>query len=472
VLGPAAWRASRNHALMILIGCEWTPAYGLPAPRYDYGDMMHYDEAVRIIAVAMDEDSSVDLQTNEGDPYAALRWLPNYKVPSERAGIWTRLNREKWCSRTTSGHSAALSFVCIHYAHLFTHQVRSLTCEGWQWQEGWRSTPTTRAATVDPLLQRTFHLRLPERYRAKPQYWGTGKLAALQDWPEWNLVGSQFVLSSSDARDRHTPWQGSQKARDYVRARLAGIIQADSNARGVQSYRRHGPGQGRTYRLRGSVTQGEGVLFAGTNKDQTRTKAGRQNDTALISIAAVIEPKAGGESAVPTTGGLDSSFAASAASTRRSGDGEGGGQEEEGASNHTEEEGGSYTEGEGTMEGIGSSIRGGGGESFLSEQEGRGRRIFQSLCRRRHSSRCSRSRLRRPQRAVKFSALHWRSGGVRVRGYQGGEGKGISGDRSREAINRGCAGRRGQCHVCSPWVVLCMTRGCTDGTGPWPTLEP
>jgi hypothetical protein len=471
-LGPAAWRASRNHVLMVLIGCEWTPADGLPAPRYDYGGMMHYDEAARIIAVAMDEYPSVYLQTNEGDPYAELRWLPNYKVRSERAGIWTRLNREKWCSRTTIGHSAALSFVCIHYAHLFTHQVRSLTCEGWQWQEGWRSTPTTRAATVDPLLQRTFHLRLPERYRNQPQYWGTGKLAALQDWPEWNLVGSQFVLSSSDARDRRTPWQGSQKARDYVRARLAGIIQADSSTLGGQKYRRHGTGQGRTYRLRGSVTQGERVLFTGTNKDQARTKAGRQNDTALISIAAVIEPKAGGESAVPTTGGLDSSFAASAASTRRSGDGEGGGQEEEGASNHTEEEGGSYTEGEGTMEGIGSSIRGGGGESFLSEQEGRGRRIFQSLCRRRHSSRCSRSRLRRPQRAVKFSALHWRSGGVRVRGYQGGEGKGISGDRSREAINRGCAGRRGQCHVCSPWVVLCMTRGCTDGTGPWPTLEP
>jgi hypothetical protein len=43
--------------------------------------MMHYDEAARIIAVAMDEDPSVYLQTNEGDPYATLRWLPNYKVP-------------------------------------------------------------------------------------------------------------------------------------------------------------------------------------------------------------------------------------------------------------------------------------------------------------------------------------------------------------------------------------------------------
>jgi hypothetical protein len=241
------------------------------------------------------------------------------------------------------------------------------------------------------------------------------------------LVGSQFVLSSSDARDRRTPWQGSQKARDYVRARLAGIIQADSSTLGGQKYRRHGTGQGRTYRLRGSVTQGERVLFTGTNKDQARTKAGRQNDTALISIAAVIEPKAGGESAVPTTGGLDSSFAASAASTRRSGDREGGGQEEEGASNHTEdtaEEGGSCTEGEGTIEGMGSSIRGGGGESFLSEQEGRGRRLFQLLHRRRGPSRRSRSRLRRPQGAVRFSALHGRSGGGQGEGLSGGRGGG------------------------------------------------
>jgi hypothetical protein len=79
VLGPAAWRASRNHVLIILIGCEGTPADGMPAPRYDYGEMMNYDEAARIIAVAMDEYPSVYLQTNEGDPYAELRWLPNYK---------------------------------------------------------------------------------------------------------------------------------------------------------------------------------------------------------------------------------------------------------------------------------------------------------------------------------------------------------------------------------------------------------
>ncbi len=33
------------------------------------------------------------------------------------------------------------------------------------------------------------------------------------------------------------------------------------------------------------MTQGEGVIFTGTNRDQARTKAGRQNDTALISTA-------------------------------------------------------------------------------------------------------------------------------------------------------------------------------------------
>ena len=109
---------------MMLTGCEWTPADGLPAPRYDYGEMMHYDEAARIIAVAA-EDPSVCLRSNEGDPYATLHWLPNYKVPVDCAGNWTGSNREKWCSRTKSGHGEALSFVCIHYAHLFTYQVRS-----------------------------------------------------------------------------------------------------------------------------------------------------------------------------------------------------------------------------------------------------------------------------------------------------------------------------------------------------------
>ena len=363
VLGPAAWRASRNHVLMILIGCEWTPAYGLPVPRYDYSEMMHYDEAGRIIAMAMDEDLSVYLQTDEGDPYAELRWLPNYKVPMDCAGNWHwhGSNNKKWCSRTKNGHSTGLSFVCIHYTHLFTYQVRSTACEGWQRQEDWRSTPTTRTATVDPLLQRTFCLRLPERYRNTPQYWGTGKLAALQDWPEWNLFGSHYVLSSSDARDSRTPWQGSHEARNYARARLAGIIQADLSARGVQSYRRHGTGQGRTYRLRGSVTQPERGFFTGANEDHARTKAGRQRGTTPISTAAVTELREGGETAVSTIGGLDSSFAASTASTRRSGVRDGEGQEEEGASSHTEEERDSYTEEEGTIEGMGSSIWGGGG---------------------------------------------------------------------------------------------------------------
>ncbi len=99
--------------------------------------------------------------------------------------------------------------------------------------------------------------------------------------------------SSSDARDRRTPWQGSQAARSYVRARLAGIIQADLSAslRGVQSYRRHGTGQGRTYRLRGSVTQPEGSPFERGNEDHALPKAGKQSGTALIRSALQPEPR-------------------------------------------------------------------------------------------------------------------------------------------------------------------------------------
>ncbi len=54
--------------------------------------MMSCDEAATStnIAVAMDDDPSVYLPTNEGDPYATLRSLPNYKVPSECVEIWTR----------------------------------------------------------------------------------------------------------------------------------------------------------------------------------------------------------------------------------------------------------------------------------------------------------------------------------------------------------------------------------------------
>ena len=152
------------------------------------------------------------------------------------------------------------------------------------------------------------------------------------------------------------------------------------------------------------------------------------------------------------------------------GDREGEGQEEGGASDHTEEEVGSYTEGEGTIEGMGSSIRGSGGESFLSEQVGLVGMLFQLLHWRRHPSGRSRSHPLRPQRAVRLSALHGRWGGTRVRSYQGGGLGETSEDRSREAIKRVEGGRGGQCR--SPWAVLCMTRGCMDGTGPWPTLEP
>ena len=238
-----------------------------------------------------------------------------------------------------------------------------------------------------------------------------------------------------------------------------------------RQYRRHVSGQGRAYRLRGGESQqapGPEPRNGGRrNEGCAPTRAGRQSGMALVSIAAIIEPKVGGESAVSTTGGLDSSFAASTASTRRSGDREGGGQEEEGASNHTEE-GGSYTEGEGTIEGMGSSIRGSGGESFLSEQVGLWGMLFQLLHRRRHPSRCSRSRLRRPQGAVRFSAQHWRSAGASGKSYQGGE-------REETAWGGGGEGRErsggGQPHE-QRRRVLCMTRGCTDGSGPWPSMEP
>ena len=204
------------------------------------------------------------------------------------------------------------------------------------------------------------------------------------------------------------------------------------------------------------------------NEGGSPTKAGRQSGTTPISTAAVTELREGGESAVSTTGGLDSGFAASTASTRRSGGRDGGGQEEEGASSHTEEEGGSYTEEEGTIEGMGSSIWGGGGESVLSEQEGLARRLFRLLHRRRHPSRRSRSCMRRPQGAFRFSALHGRSAGARGKSYQGGE-------RQETAWGGGGEGRErsggGQPHE-QRRRVLCMTRGCTDGSGPWPSMEP
>ncbi len=125
------------------------------------------------------------------------------------------------------------------------------------------------------------------------------------------------------------------------------------------------------------------------------------------------------------------------------------------------------------MEGIGSSIRGGGGESFLSEQEGRGRRLFQLLHRRRHPSRCSRSRLRRPQGAVKFSTLHWRSRGGRRGELSGGRAGGDLKGQIEEGYQAGWGGPgRAVPQSLGRAVVLCMTRCCTDGTGPWPSVEP
>jgi hypothetical protein len=279
-------------------------------------------------------------------------------------------------------------------------------------------------------------------------------------WLEWFTAPDDQVLQSTTGTSRGlAPWSSSRAELARVRSYLLHYL----NTVKGRPYHRHAPGHGRAHRLRGSLLD-EG------DEGGSPTKASKQSGTARVSTAAVIDMREGGESAVSTTGGLDSSFAASTASTRRSGDREGGGQEEEGASNHTEEEGGSYTEGEGTIEGRGSSIRGSGGESFLSEQVGLVGMLIQLLHWRRHPSGRSRSHPLRPQRTVRLSALQGRWGGTRVRSYQGDGWGETSGDRSREAIKRVEGGRGGQCR--SPWVVLCMTRGCTDGTGPWPTLEP
>jgi hypothetical protein len=279
------------------------------------------------------------------------------------------------------------------------------------------------------------------------------------EWLDWFTATDDQVLQSTTGTSRGlTPWSSSRAELASVRS----YLQHHLNTVKGRPYHRHVPGHGRAHRLRGSL------LGAG-NEGGSPTKAGRQSGTALISTSAVIELREEGESAVSTTGGLDSSFAASNASTRRFGDGEGGGQEEEGASNHTEEEGGSYTEGEGTIEGMGSSIQGSGGESFLSEQVGLVGMLFQLLHRRRYPSRRSRSHSLRPQRAFRLSALLWRSAGARGTRHRRGEQEGTSGDGGGWGGKRGDG--RGQSH--EQWRrVLGMTRGCTDGTGPWPVVEP
>ena len=232
-------------------------------------------------------------------------------------------------------------------------------------------------------------------------------------WLLWfTAPEEQIVQTTTGTSSGFTPWSRSHGGLAMIRARLRDHLPTID-----RQYRRHVSGQGRAYRLRGGESQqapGSEPRNGGRrNEGCSPTRAGRQtrSGTTPISTAAVTELREGGESAVFTTGGLDSSFAASTASTRRSGGRDGGGQEEEGASSHTEEEGDSYTEEEGTI-GIGSSIWGGGGESVLSEQEGLARRLFRLLHRRWHPSRCSRSRLRRPQGAARFSAQHWRSAGA------------------------------------------------------------
>jgi hypothetical protein len=76
-----------------------------------------------------------------------------------------------------------------------------------------------------------------------------------------------------------------------------------------RQYRRHAPGQGRSYRLRRGESQqapGPEPCNGGRRNEGgslAPIKAGKPIGTALISIAAVIELREGGESAVPTTGG-------------------------------------------------------------------------------------------------------------------------------------------------------------------------
>ena len=245
-----------------------------------------------------------------------------------------------------------------------------------------------------------------------------------------------------------------------------------------RQYRRHVPGQGRAYRLRGIEVQhdlGSEPRNGGRrNKGCSPTRAGRQSGATLVSIAAAIELREGRERTVSesTTGELDSSFAASTASTRRTGDRDGGGQEDEGVSNYTEEEGGSYTE-EGTLEEFGSSIGGGKGESLLSGPGELMLLLFQLLHQRWHPSRRNRLPPLRLRRTGRVSALRAGGTGGRETQTQGKESRATSLalTEGREAIQEGGRGGwGGQCR--SPWIVLCMTRGCTDGTGPWPTLEP
>jgi hypothetical protein len=269
-------------------------------------------------------------------------------------------------------------------------------------------------------------------------------------WLDWFTATDDQVLQSTTGTRRAlrlTSWSHSRTELASVRSYLQHYL----NTVKGRPYHRHAPGHGRAYRLRGSI------LGAG-NEGGSLTKAGKQSGTALISTAAVIALREGGESAVSTTGGLDSSFVASTASTRRSGDSdsdrEGGGQEEEGASNHTEEEGGSYAEEEGTMRewgGIVSFGAGGArGDAFPAATSASVSLITQPLT---------------FAQATKGSQAL--STALEIRRGQGdetstGRAGGTSGDGGEWRGKRGDG--RGQSH--EQWRrVLGMTRGCTDGTG-------
>ena len=216
-----------------------------------------------------------------------------------------------------------------------------------------------------------------------------------------------------------------------------------------RQYRRHVPGQGRAYRLRGGLPEE-------SSADLSPSLCGKDGQYQL---------REGQENAAFTTRGLDSSFAASIASTTLDGDrnGEGEGEGERGTSGYAEEDG--------KLEEAGSSIGGGGGDSPLSGPAELVMFLFHLLHQRRYPSRRSRltpTRLRRPGGVSALRGWGTRRGMMQAQGRQS---RATSTTAGGGTTRGGGGGGGGKLHE-QRRRVPCMTRGCTDGTGPWPTMEP
>ena len=216
-------------------------------------------------------------------------------------------------------------------------------------------------------------------------------------------------------------------------------------------YRRHTAGQGKAYRLRGGLPEESGA-------DLSPSLCGKDGQYQL---------REGQENAAFTTRGLDSSFAASIASTTldgdRNGEGEGEGEGERGTSGYAEEDG--------KLEEAGSSIGGGGGDSLLSGPAELVMFLFHLLHQRRYPSRRSRltpTRLRRPGGVSALRGWGTRRGMMQAHGRQS---RATSTTAGGGTTSGGRGGGGGKLHE-QRRRVLCMTRGCTDGTGPWPTMAP